>query len=214
MARPAHADDGYKLLDIDGHMVKWGAPHLGLGAVVTYRISFARATAAGRDNCRQTAGLDALLANAGIGREELLRAADAAFALWSDVADIRFAPAARGQTADITLTAEAGEYDGIAYSDVTPANSKHSVAALSAAVVCLNPQASWTAAAAAPNGVYRLTYVLAHEIGHTLGLDHPSPTGALMSFEYDPMRAGLTPGDAAGAIFLYGPARRRLVSNR
>jgi len=56
---------------------------------------------------------------------------------------------------------------------------------------------------------YRLRYVLAHEIGHVLGLDHPSPSGELMSFEYSGRLEGLQPGDIAGIVALYGPSRAR-----
>lgn len=209
-APPARADDDYKLLELGGHAVKWGAPLTGRGAVVTYRIAFARSPAAGHENCKRTTGLDRLLAGAGLGREDFLRAADRAFGLWSTAANIRFAPAPQGRHADITIAAEA-DADGIAYSDVTPRPSPSGpVASLSRAIVCLNPSAPWTTA---ETGKYRLTYVLAHEIGHAIGLDHPGPTGALMSFEYDGERSGLAAGDIAGATLLYGTAtKRRIVS--
>jgi hypothetical protein len=208
-ALPARAGGDYRLLDIDGHAVKWGAPELGRGAVVTWRLAFAHGTAPGRENCRRTTGLDGLLMRAGLKREDALRAADAAFALWSKAADIRFVPAGTTGVADITIVAEADD-DGIAYTDVTPsAESGHTVS-LSRAVVCLNPQAKWITA---PTGTYRLAYVLAHEIGHAIGLDHPGPTGALMSFEYDSKRDELAPGDIAGAALLYGAAER-IISTR
>lgn len=204
-AAPASAgdDDGYRLLELDGHLVKWGTPEMGKGAIVTWRIAFAHAPAAGRENCRRTAGLDELLARSHLTREDVLRAANAAFAMWSKAANIRFVPAGTNQPADITLAAE-GEPDGVAYSDVTSSEGGQ-VASLSRSLVCLNPEAHWTTA---PTGTYRLTYVLAHEIGHAIGLDHPGPNGTLMSFEYDPARQELTPGDIAGAAFLYGAAMR------
>jgi hypothetical protein len=209
-ALPAEAGDaGFKLLEIEGHPVKWGSPQPGRGAVVTWRLAFARGTAPGRENCKQTTGIDGLLRRSGLEREDAMRAADAAFAMWSKAADIRFVPAGTGETADITIAAETDD-DGVAYTDVTPGLEDGHITPLSRAVVCLNPQAKWTTA---PEGTYRLVYVLAHEIGHAIGLDHPSPAGALMSFEYDSKRSRLTPGDAAGAAFLYGTAQR-IVSTR
>lgn len=209
-AVPAHAGDDYRLIDIEGRPVKWGAPELGRSAVVTWRIAFARGAAPGRENCRRTDGVDGLLANAGLHREDALRAADAAFALWSKAANIRFVPAGTAAPADITIAAEADD-DGIAYTDVTPSGTGNgNVTSLSGAVVCLNPHAKWTTA---PAGTYRLTYVLAHEIGHAIGLDHPGATGTLMGFEYDTERNSLAAGDVAGAVILYGTAQR-IVSTR
>jgi hypothetical protein len=201
--RPACADGGYRPIEIEGRAVKWGAPDLGRGATVTWRLAFAHGTAPGHENCRRTSGMDGLLQQANLTREDALRAADAAFALWSKVADIRFVPA--DGSADITIVAEADDV-GIAFTDVTPGLAAGVRAtSLSRAVICLNPHARWTNA---PKGTYRLAYVLAHEIGHAIGLDHPGPTGALMAFEYDAQRERLAPGDIAGAVFLYGPAAR------
>jgi hypothetical protein len=49
--------------------------------------------------------------------------------------------------------------------------------------------------------------VLAHEIGHTIGLDHPGATGALMGYRNQGNIDWLMPGDIAGAVALYGPPR-------
>ena len=53
--------------------------------------------------------------------------------------------------------------------------------------------------------MYDLRYTIAHEIGHAIGLDHPSAAGELMSYRYDERRQGLQPGDTKGVVLLYGP---------
>jgi hypothetical protein len=58
--------------------------------------------------------------------------------------------------------------------------------------------------------------LLAHEIGHALGLDHHNPNGELTSFEHDLGTDRLQSGDIAGIVALYGapktkrPERRRI----
>ena len=59
----------------------------------------------------------------------------------------------------------------------------------------------------APAGALDFGTVLAHEIGHAIGLDHPGATGALMAFSNQGDIDHLMPGDIAGAAALYGPAK-------
>src|SRR5690606_36647869 len=50
----------------------------------------------------------------------------------------------------------------------------------------------------------RSTFMLV--LGHAIGLNHPSPSGSLMSFRYEELSRKLEPGDIAGARLLYGSA--------
>ncbi len=43
-----------------------------------------------------------------------------------------------------------------------------------------------------------------HEIGHAIGLDHPTGRGHIMSFRYSEKLDGLSGGDIAGAAYVYG----------
>ena len=72
-------------------------------------------------------------------------------------------------------------------------------------LICLNPRQPWKIGFDGDLKVYDLRYTLAHEIGHAIGLDHPSPSGQLMSYRYDEGQPGLQPGDIKGAALLYGP---------
>ena len=79
---------------------------------------------------------------------------------------------------------------------------------LTRATICFNPELSWsTSDGAAAPGSLDLGTVLAHEIGHAIGLDHPGATGALMGYSHQGNIDNLMPGDIAGARALYGRAR-------
>ncbi|MDE2181428.1 MAG: matrixin family metalloprotease [Alphaproteobacteria bacterium] len=200
-----HADPGYRFLEIDGHNVKWGAPSLGQGATLTYAVVDSQTTVAGTVNCRALRGMNTLLTRSKVAAQVFSNQLSAAFALWSAKANVSFRAATDPEKADIVVAAEAQD-DGIAYTDVAPAVSDGgAILPLRRAIICLNPTVTWTASVQSSAGSYRLEYVLAHEIGHVLGLDHPSPRGEIMSFEYSSAaHVALQPGDIAGIIALYG----------
>lgn len=201
---PAVGGGDYRLLNLDGHTVKWGAPSMSSGATITYAIATASSSASGIENCRKTEGINKLLARSHVKARAFDRALRNAFQMWSDVSDVHFSLAPAGTTADLVIAAEAIP-DGIAYSDVTPKPAPTArVGTIAHAIICLNPEAPWAVGDSADS--YRLFYVLAHEIGHTIGLDHPSPSGEVMSFEYSRTLYSLQPGDIAGAVSLYGTA--------
>ncbi|HLJ52684.1 MAG TPA: matrixin family metalloprotease [Rhizomicrobium sp.] len=210
-ALAARADDAFRLLQIDGHVVKWGAPVLGQGATVTYAVIDGPSEIAGNVNCLRIKGIATLLAGSRVTRLSFERELSAALAMWQAAANIRFAPARRALTANIVFAAEAMP-DGIAYADVALATGQRDVKSLKRGIVCLNPQIHWraarksqTGAADASAAAVDLRYTLAHEIGHVLGLDHPGPEGELMSFEYGSHNIdSLRPGDIAGIATLYG----------
>jgi Matrixin len=209
----AQASNGYRLLELNGHDVKWGAPEFGRRATLTYAIAGASAKATGIRNCRKVTGIDGLLARSKLTRTVFNAQVKAALAMWESVANIRFLPSKRQTSADLLISAEAVP-DGIAYTDVTQASSEgHYISSIEKAIICLNPEQHWVATISTSPGsgirsnAYKLKYVLAHEIGHALGLNHPSPTGELMSFEYNGNIDGLRPGDILGIVALYGPRR-------
>jgi hypothetical protein len=203
-ATPALGGGDYRLLNLNGQVVKWGTPSMGSGATITYAIATASSSASGIENCRKTDGINTLLAHSHVKARAFEGALRSAFKMWSDVSDVHFVPAPAGKTADLVIAAEAVA-DGIAYSDVTPRPAVAArVETIAQAIICLNPEARWTTGDSADS--YRLFYVLAHEIGHTIGLDHPSPSGELMSFEYSSALQSLQSGDIAGAVLLYGTA--------
>ena len=86
---PARAAD-YREIVLDGHTMKWGAPVAGSGATVTYAVVDSQRAFAGARNCPVIEPLDRLLAASDIARATFDSELAAAFAAWSDVADIRF----------------------------------------------------------------------------------------------------------------------------
>jgi hypothetical protein len=79
-------------------------------------------------------------------------------------------------------------------------------------LICLDPTQPWKIGFGGNPEAYDIRYTLAHEIGHAIGLDHPGPTGELMSFSYGEGFRVLQPGDVAGAILLYGARTPAVVA--
>ena len=199
---------GFRLLEIDAVNVKWGAAARGAGAEVSY--GFAERAQAFPDaiNCGRLAPM-AVLAEVWQGDPARLAAVAArAFAMWSREADLRFRRAAPGESPDILIGVQ-GEPERIAFANVWHGPARAGgVAPLTAATICFNPeQAVERRRRAAGAGRLDLGTVLAHEIGHAIGLDHPGPTGALMGFANQGSIERLMPGDVAGARALYGAPR-------
>jgi hypothetical protein len=203
-AQASRADD-FRLLRIGSLHVKWGAPVLGQGAgTVTYGFVRSPSAFPGARNCPTVVTADGIAAAADVDRRRFEALAAAAFDLWSGAANIVFRPAKAGETPDILIGAQ-GSPHGIAFADVRNDRGRAAsgVAPLTAATICLNPTAAWTDRGRAP-GSFDLRTVLAHEIGHAIGLDHPGPTGTLMGYRDQGEFDGLTSGDIAGAQRLYG----------
>ena len=106
--------------------------------------------------------------------------------------------------ADILIGAQA-EPIGRAFTNVALKAGDAGKKVIGRSLICLNPRQPWKIGFDGDLKVYDLRYTLAHEIGHAIGLDHPSPSGQLMSYRYDEGQPGLRPGDIKGAALLYGP---------
>ena len=203
---PAHAGEGgYRLLELDGHKVKWGDRRLGVGASVSY--AFAREALRFDDarNCRDLAPIEALLGE-NLSMETLARETAAAFRVWERAAGLSFHEVGDARDADIVLGAQ-GQPRGWAFANVSYApDPEEGVRSIERALVCLNPDLEWKVGFDGNENVYDIRYTLIHEIGHAIGLDHPGPSGQVMAFRYTEAFDDLQPGDLRGVQRLYGRA--------
>jgi hypothetical protein len=200
----AYAADTYELLTLDGHKVKWGEPVLGTGATVTYGFVDASTHSAGARNCRDMVPLDGLIAAAGVTPRQFRAEAAAAFAMWEAVADVRFRFTDDPDRAQILIGAQAqprgSAFANVEYDERAGAGTRP----IERSLICLSPRRGWKVGFGGNSERYDFRYTLAHEIGHAIGLDHPGPSGQLMSFRYAEAFRGPQPGDIAGAVALYG----------
>lgn len=228
---PAAADD-YRLLTLNGSLVKWGKPALGESAIVTYAFASKTLIFKGARNCASMTNFDRLAAASGSEGVDLRREARAAFDEWEQVSGVTFKEVKRIEDAGIVIGAQ-GKPIGWAFSNVAPVTqsaglsstvqkalggtaerARRSPAArvptvdsIRQSLICLNPVKPWKLGFDGNLKVYDIRHTIAHEIGHAIGLDHPGASGSLMGFRYDEKIDGPQAGDIAAVQRLYGPPR-------
>jgi hypothetical protein len=199
-AHGARAADDYLLLRLDGHYVKWGAAKFGTPATLRYAFVQKPLRSDGAINCTSMVPIDPLLASSRVAAAAFEAEVAAAFAMWEAEANVSFARTDDVEKADILIGAE-GNPAGYAFTNVAyDHDGSGQVRRIAKSLICLNPTRHWKIGFDGNLEAYDLRYALAHAIG----LDHPSPSGELMSFRYGEDFRGLRPGDARGAVALYG----------
>ena len=200
----------FRLLEIGGTVVRWRAPAEGEAIRLTYALTRSEVTTAGATNCGRIGDVHDVADHSGLSDADVERAAAAAFARWSEVANFRFERVADVSAAQIVFGALV-EPTGRAFTEIVLEHTSASTTGdIARALICLNPQTRWKMGFDGNLDVYDLTHTLTHEIGHALGLDHPDARGHVMSFRYQETLPGLTRGDIEGLATLYGdrsPAR-------
>lgn len=203
----AHDADTFKVLKLEGHQVRWQVPLNGRPLVVTYQLVAEPAEFPGARNCRKITNLHGLIAESKVSDGALRAELAAAFAMWEAAANITFREAVEGTRADILIGAQI-EPEGWAFADVFyETASPEPVKSISRALVCLNPLRRWKIGFDGDLRKYDLRYTFAHEIGHAIGLDHPSGGRQIMGYRYEEHFRSLQPGDILGAVALYGEVR-------
>jgi hypothetical protein len=206
------SDGSFRLLKLDGYHVKWGEHTLGAGATVSYAFVQVPMRFDGARNCGELVPMTDLATRNGISEATLQAETAAAFRAWEAAANITFIPVDDPDQADILIGAQ-GRPVGRAYANVMyQPGSVDGVRAIDRALVCLNPDQRWKVGFDGDIEVYDLRYTLVHEIGHAIGLDHPGPSGQVMSFVYREDFSDLQPGDFHGVQLLYGVSMRSMTA--
>lgn len=195
---------GFRLLDLENQNVKWQSPRFGESAAVTYAFATQETSTAGARNCARMLPPSTAYAPSQITDSQFRREVAAAFRMWEAVANITFRETPDPQAADILIGAQAVPL-GRAFTNVALKPAANGRKVIARSLICLNPRQPWKIGFNGDLKIYDLRYTIAHEVGHAIGLDHPSPSGQLMSYRYDESRPGLQHGDVEGAALLYGP---------
>lgn len=200
----------FKLLHLKGHSVQWlkdkpdGQMHL------TYAILSGDRERQGAINCTKMTAPTELATTSNISDTAFRATVADAFAMWHRATNLAFTEIADADAADIVIGAQ-GNPEGWAFADVSfDENAKGTTKPILKSAVCLNPTHHWKIGFDGNLFSYDLRHTMAHEIGHAIGLDHPSATGQLMSYRYDEKHIGLQPGDTDGIAALYG---RRVIDH-
>ena len=206
----------FKLLVLERQMVRWTSARVGGPVEISWAFTPENTDSPAARNCRRMRPLDTLAHGSNLAVSRVEDEIRAAFRLWESAADIRFVETTDWRGAGILVGAQESP-EGLAFADVQP-RSETEPGVIGRSLVCFNPAQRWKIGFDGDLGVLDIRFTAAHEIGHAIGLDHPSRSGELMSFRYDERFRDLQPGDIAGAAALYGapgggPFRRQVPGN-
>ena len=195
----------FRLLKLDNSKVQWVMPASKDGVVtLTYSTVVDAESAPEAFNCQRITAPDAMLARSGIGYDAWRAEVRAAFDLWQAVTRITFVEVPRGASANIKIGAQVDPV-GRAFTNVAyNAQAAREPKPITQSLICLNPKMPWKIGFDGNLSVYDIRYTIAHEIGHAIGLDHPTSSGVMMGFRYDEHFRELQAGDVAGIQMLYG----------
>jgi hypothetical protein len=202
----------FRILKLEGNSVRWQLAADARRPVVSYALVADDVAFDGARNCRKMTSLDGLLADSQIALDTARQEIAVAFAMWEAAANISFRQAASPAEADILIGAQV-EPEGWAFADVFyDVLSRETVKPISKSLVCLNPARRWKVGFDGDLRTYDIRYTIAHEIGHAIGLDHPSGAGQIMGYRYEETFRQLQAGDIAGAVQLYGARQSDAVT--
>jgi hypothetical protein len=182
---------------------KWGSPVLGTGATVTWSLM------GGGLSCNGTFEPAGCITSAlaSFMPAGFLSELEAAFDAWEAVANLTFvqvtddgaAFGAATTSGDIRITGHAfdGPSNVLAHGYYPPNNGGSA-----AGDIHFDTAETWTVGFAGAG--FSIFQVMAHELGHALGLDHTGVANSLMNPFYTEAFSGPQADDIAGMQYLYG----------
>ena len=209
---PAHAAErgaatgqpnAFRLLRLESQLARWRTDGK-TPVIVRYAFIDRETQFPGARNCTGMQSLSHLAAHNGITHAQLAREMAYAARTWESVAKIRFVEVEDASVAHLLIGAQTNPV-GRAFTNVELTAPQEGKARwIARSLICLNPVKRWKIGFDGNLDVYDLRYTLTHEIGHAIGLDHPSGKGQLMGYHYNEAFDGLQSGDIAGVVTLYG----------
>jgi peptidoglycan hydrolase-like protein with peptidoglycan-binding domain len=146
-----------------------------------------------------------------VGQADVQSAIRQACTLWSSVTPLTFREVAVDEGPEITIQFASGDhgdgasnaFDGpsgvLAHAFFPPPNGGDI-----AGDMHFDDAETWSVSVPVPAGAFDLITVAAHELGHALGLDHSTTSGALMFPTYSGPHRFLSPDDVSGIQSIYG----------
>lgn len=184
---------------------KWDSPTMGTGASVTWSLMPTGASCALEySGCTVTSLADFMPAG-------FLSALQSAFAAWSAVADITFVMVADdGAALNAPTTSGDIRLGGHVFDGASGvlAHGYYPYPTSAGGDIHFDIAENWNLGFAGSG--FDLFQVMAHELGHAIGLEHSNVAGSLMNPYYTESFSGPQADDIAGAQYIYGAPKAQV----